>query len=77
VVSRDNYESFISGVLDALAGEAGNRELRGAISSFFNAHLVDVPAGRDNPIMRNMRALARVIKKLSGIEMMLTIERAT
>ena len=76
VVNRENYEGFIRGVLDALAGESGNRETRDAIDLFFHSHLGDVGAERDNQVMRNMRALARVVKKLSGVEMMLTVKRA-
>lgn len=76
VVSRQNYEGFVSGVLDALAGEAGNTDLRGAVRRFFDAHLADVPANGENQMMLNMRALARVVKRLSGIQMMLTVDRA-
>lgn len=74
-VSRENYERFVGGVLDALAGEAGDREVRIEIGRFFDLHLIDVAGEADSPLMRNMRALARVVKKLSGIEMMLTVER--
>ncbi|MGN7838249.1 hypothetical protein [Stenotrophomonas sp. 22385] len=73
VVDRDNYEGFTAGVIDALAGES---DVKGSIRGFFEAHLDRELLQDANPMMRDLRALARVVKKLSGIEMMLTIGRA-
>ncbi|MDH5834809.1 hypothetical protein [Luteimonas kalidii] len=77
VVSRENYEGFVAGVIVALAGESINPESRSTVRRFFEAHLDNVPAEDTNQMMRSMRALARTVKKLSGIEMMLTIDRTT
>lgn len=74
-VHRDNYESYISGVIRALAGGMDDSSSYRTVRDFFEGHRSDVEAHDRNPMMRDIRALARVVKKLSGVEMMLTVRR--
>ena len=74
-VHRDNYESYISGVIRALAGGTDESPSYRAVREFFESHRDGVEVQERNPMMRDIRALARVVKKLSGVEMMLTVRR--
>lgn len=76
VVDHENYPAFVHRVLDALNGETNNDTLRGQIRRFFEDQLDSASSHQATHMMRDLRALARVVKRLSGIEMMFTIRRS-
>jgi hypothetical protein len=72
-ITRNNVELYVQEVLALISGETNqNGEI---IKDYFSANLGRTEAARRNPLMQNMRALAKLMRKLYGIEVLLTCRR--
>lgn len=75
VITNENYREYTERVLQSLSGGEDGRELRGAVSEYFESRLARGEVANRNPMMRHLRTLAKVVKKLAGLDMLLTLRR--
>lgn len=75
VVTAENYLEYTRKVLQSLAGGEDEQDHRRAVNEYFESRLARGEIASRNPMMRHLRALAKVVKKLAGLDMLLTLRR--
>lgn len=74
-ITEETVDGYVSKVLSLIAGSDQNQEVVGQVQSFYEASLkrLTVPDGAS--LIPKFRALASVVKRLTGLELMLTLRK--
>lgn len=71
-LTKENISAYVEKILQCVSHE-GNQF--SSVFKYFEASLSQSDAANENPLMQKLRGLARVLRKLYGVEMLLTVRK--
>lgn len=71
-ITRENVRSYVERIINLMASED---DMKSKIFDYFKANLSRSEVALKNPLMHELRSLAKVLKSLYGIEMLLTTRK--
>ena len=74
-VTAESIDDYVDKFIGLLANDANQANVRAAIFEYFESKISQEEDWRKNKLMMKMRALARITKKLYGIDMLIGAKR--
>lgn len=73
--TNENIDAYIESMLRSIVGNQNSDDKYARVYAYFQASLSKSDAALANPLMHKLRGLARVLRRLYGVEMMLTTRK--